>query len=159
MPPPKGTKNALEGPGDYTMTKTVHSDTYPAIDPTKADLSGKAVYVSGASRGIGREMALSYSKAGASYIAISARGDLSVVEKEIKKAAADAGRIEPKTLSIKVDVTKLESVKNLASEIDKAFGKLDILVNNAAIIGDFTRIVDSDPDSWWFLCEYIWSYL
>jgi NAD(P)-dependent dehydrogenase (short-subunit alcohol dehydrogenase family) len=153
MPPPQGTKNALEGPGDYSVTEQVHSDTYPAIDPTKADLNGKAVYISGASRGIGREMALSYAKGGASFIAISARSDLSEVEKEVKKAAVGAGREEPKTLSIKVDVTKSESVQNVGNAIGKAFGKLDILVNNAAIIGDFTTITDGDPDNWWFLCS------
>ena len=135
------------------MTEQVHSDTYPAIDPTKTDLSGKAVYISGASRGIGREMALSYAKAGASFIAVSARSDLSEVENDIKKAAVEAGQKEPMTLGIKVDVTKSESVKNVGNEIEKAFGRLDILVNNAAIIGDFTTIVDGDPDNWWFLCQ------
>ena len=95
------------------MTKEVHSDTYSAIDPAMADLTGKTIYVSGASRGIGREIALSFAKAGASFIAVSARSDLTQVEKDIKKAAADAGRKEPKTLSIKVDVTSPESVTML----------------------------------------------
>ena len=73
MPPPRGTWNPLEGPGDYTTTKQVHSDTYPAIDPTKANLGGKAVFISGASKGFGKAIALSLAKAGASYIAIGAR--------------------------------------------------------------------------------------
>ena len=65
MPPAKGTFNPLEGPGDYTLTAEVHSDTYPGIDPTKANLNSKAVYVSGASRGIGKAIAVSFAKAGA----------------------------------------------------------------------------------------------
>lgn len=135
------------------MTEQVHSDTYPAIDPTKADLTGKAVYVSGASRGIGREIALSYAKAGASFIAVSARSDLSQVEKEMKKAAAEAGRKEPKTLSIKVDISDPESVKNVGGEIADAFGKLDILHNNAAVLGDMTKIMEGNPENWWYLCK------
>jgi NADP-dependent 3-hydroxy acid dehydrogenase YdfG len=154
MPPAKGTFNPLEGPGDYSMTTQVHSDTYPAIDPTKADLTGKAVYVSGASRGIGKAIAISYAKAGASFIAVSARSNLTEVENDIKKAATEAGRKSPQTLSIKVDVTDPESVKNVRTEIEKAFGKLDIVVNNAAIIGDLTRIVDGNPENWWYLCKY-----
>ena len=51
MPPPRGTWNPIEGPGDYTTTKKVHNDTYPEIDPLKADLSGQAVFISGGSKG------------------------------------------------------------------------------------------------------------
>ncbi|KAF7198539.1 Short chain dehydrogenase citE [Pseudocercospora fuligena] len=50
MPPPKGAWNPVEGPADYTMTKLVHNDTYPEIDPTKSDYTGKSVFISGASR-------------------------------------------------------------------------------------------------------------
>ena len=155
MPPAKGPFNPLEGPGDYTMTAEVHSDTYPAIDPTKADLTGKAVYISGASRGIGKAIALSFAKSGASFIAVSARSSLTEVEKDIKKAATRAGRKEPQALSIKVDVTDPESVKTVTTEIEKAFGKLDIVINNAAIIGDRTGIVDGNPENWWYLCKYL----
>ena len=152
MPPPKGTWNPLEGPGDYTTTEKVHNDTYPAIDPTKADLSGKAVFVSGASRGVGKSIALSFAKAGASYIAIGARSTLSEVEKDVKQAAVDSGRKEPTVLCLKLEVSDVESVDNAAREIEKAFGKLDIVINNAAIFGDITNIADSDPDSWWQIC-------
>lgn len=155
MPPPKGTVNRLEGPGDYTVTEQVHSDTYEAIDPTKADLTGKAVYISGASRGIGRSIALSFARAGASFIAISARSNLAEVERDIKHAALSTGHGEPRILSLKVDVTNPSSVKDAGDEIKKAFQKLDVLVNNAAVLGDRKRIVDSDPDNWWYLCKHV----
>lgn len=138
------------------MTRHVHSETYPAIDPTKTCFSGKAIYVSGASRGIGREIALSFAKAGASFIAVSARSSLAEVEKDIKQAAVKAGRKEPQTLSLKVDVTRPGSVKSAGDEIEKAFGKLDILFNNAAILGDRTPMVKGDPDNWWYLCKSVW---
>ena len=154
MPPPKGTWNPLEGPGDYTTTQVVHNDTYPGIDPTKADLSGKAVFVSGASRGVGRAIALSFAKAGASYIAIGARSALAQVEQDIKKAAVDARRKEPTVLCLKLEVMEAGSVDDAAKEIEKAFGKLDIVINNAAIIGDNAMIAESDPDSWWRVCTF-----
>lgn len=134
MPPPQGTWNPLEGPGDYTTTRTVHNDTYDAIDPTKADFSGKTVFVNGASRGLGKQMALSFAKAGASQIAISARSDLTQVVEDVTKAAADAGRQKPNVLPLKVEASNSENVKDAVGQIDKDFGKLDVLINNAAVM-------------------------
>ena len=153
MPPPKGSYNPLEGPGDYTTTKEVHSDTYPAIDPTKADLSGQAVFISGASRGLGKAIALSYAKAGASHIAIGARRGLDEVEKDIKAAATSTGRKEPQILPLSLEVTDPQSVNDAATTIEREFGKLDIVINNAGLIGDMQPITKSDPDSWWQVCK------
>jgi FlaA1/EpsC-like NDP-sugar epimerase len=52
---------------------TNHHDTYPFIDPTKANLSGKSVLITGASKGIGKATAISFAKAGCPKIAIAAR--------------------------------------------------------------------------------------
>ena len=153
MPPPKGTYPPLEGPGDYTTTETVHSETYPAIDPAKADFSGKAIFVSGASRGLGKAIALAFAKAGASHIAIGARSSLAEVEKDIKKAAASTGRKEPHLLCLKLEITDASSIQNAAAEVENTFGKLDVLINNAGVIGDRVPILESDPDSWWQTCS------
>ena len=135
--------------GDYTTTKEVHNDSYPAIDPAKADLSGKAIFVSGASRGIGRCIALSYAKAGASHIAIGARSDLTTVEKDVLEAAKQAGKKAPRVLSVKLDITDPQSVDGAAQKIEKAFGRLDVVVNNAGILGARDAVGDSEPDVWW----------
>ncbi|KAI6087145.1 hypothetical protein F4821DRAFT_269670 [Hypoxylon rubiginosum] len=148
MPPPKGTPNPLEGPADYDMTSVVHNDTYPAIDSSKADLSGKVVFINGASRGLGKAMSVSFAKAGASKIAIGARGDLSTTEKAMKAAAASAGRPEPTILLVKFDVTDYKSVDEAAAQVKKNFGHVDIVINNAGKIGS-GQIADSDPDEWW----------
>lgn len=155
MPPPKGTPNILEGPGDYTTTRQVHSDTYPAIDPIKADLSGKAVFISGASRGLGKATAISFARAGASFIAISARSDLCAVEAELKAAAAGCGRKEPQTLRLRCDVADADSVEDAAARIEREFGRLDVVVNNAATIGTMQPITESDPDDWWQTSETV----
>ncbi|KAI1399925.1 NAD(P)-binding protein [Hypoxylon fuscum] len=152
MPPPKGTPNPIEGPGDYDMTSIVHSDTYPAIDSSKADLSGKVVFISGGSRGIGKAMCVSFAKAGASKIAIGARGDLSAAIKEMKAAAASAGKPEPSILPLTFDVTDHKSVGAAATQVKENFGHVDIVINNAGKIGP-GLIVDSDPDEWWKIMQ------
>ena len=152
MPPSKGTWNPVEGPSDYSTTKIVHSDTYPAINPAKVDLGGKAIFVSGASRWLGKAIALAFAEAGASYIAIGTRSSLSEIEKDIKAAATNAGREEPHVICLKLEVTKAESIACAVGDIESAFGKLDIVINNAAIIGDRVPINESKPDSWWETC-------
>ena len=149
MPPPQGTPNPLEGPGDYSTTKTVHNDTYPAIDPTKQDLSGKAVFISGASKGLGRAMSISFAKAGSSYLAIGARSGLDSTTEAMKAAAKAAGKAEPQVLALQLDVTDQTSVENAAKEISSAFGRLDIVVNNAGVLGSPALIADSKPEDWW----------
>ena len=128
---------------------TQHHDTYPAISTANADLSGRVVVISGASKGIGRATALSYARAGASGIVITARSDLSSLKDEMIKAAKDAGRSEPKIMTLGVDVVDARAVENAAEEIKATFGKIDILVYNAGFLGRLTRLEDSDPDEWW----------
>ncbi|CAO1600585.1 hypothetical protein XANCAGTX0491_004269 [Xanthoria calcicola] len=148
MPPQPHEPNPLRGPGDY-LTDPVHNDTYPAIDPLTADLSGKSVFISGASRGIGRAMSLSFAKAGATFIALGARGDMTSLVEEIKKMATAAKRTAPKVLPIKFDVTSQESIDNAAAVVDKEFGKIDVVINNAGVFPAPTKIADTDPDDWW----------
>lgn len=130
------------------MTVHVHNDTYPAIDPTKADLSGKVVFISGGSRGLGRAMALAFAKAGASSIAVGARSDLSSLANDIRLAAVSANRGPPKFLPVQLDVTDRQSVEQAASTVEREFGHCDVVVSNAGILGKFGLVVDSDPDEW-----------
>ena len=134
--------------GDY-LTDPVHNDTYPAIDPLKADLSGKSVFISGASRGLGRAMALSFAKAGIASIAIGDRGDLASLVEEIKARATAAQRKAPQVLPIKCDVTSKENIDNAAKLVAGEFKKLDILVNNAGVLATPNCVIDSDPEDWW----------
>jgi len=153
MPPSKDMPNILRGPGDYEVTSVVHNDTYPEIDPTTQNLEGKSVFITGGSRGLGRAMALSFAKAGVSYVAVGARSDLSQLAKDIKSAALRANRTPPQFLAVKLDVSDPSSVDAAARGIDEAFGKLDILINNAGILGSYGLIHDSDPKHWWQVME------
>ena len=139
-------------PKDYTGQSFVtpyRNDTYPFIDPQKVDLSGKYVFISGASKGIGRALAVSYAKAGAAGVALGARSDLSSIEKEVSEAAKNAGRKEPKVVTIALDVADLASAEAAAKATEAAFGRLDILINNAGYLAPFLPMADGDPDEWW----------
>ena len=126
-----------------------YSDTYPFIDPLKSNLSGKAVLVSGASKGIGKAMAISYAKAGVSNLAILARTDLGSVAKEVEEAANKAGRSKPNILTIKCDITSVDDCTSAVKHVEEAFGRLDILINNAGYLEKWKKIHESDPDEWW----------
>lgn len=132
------------------MTKEVHNESYPGIDPTKMNMSGKAVFIAGASKGVGRDTAASFAKAGASHIAIGARSSLSDTENDVKAAAKAAGRPEPQILSLKLDISDQKSVEAVAKEIGEKFGKLDVVINNAGVFGGRGLVVESDPDDWWW---------
>ena len=151
MPPSKDDPrpNPLREPsGSDYYTDTIHNDTYPAILPLSANLEGKSVFISGASKGIGKAMALSYARAGASQIAIGARSSLNSVASEAEAAAKDTKRALPKILTINLDVTKEESVAEAAKKVTVKFGKIDILINNAGILGKPAPVGDSDSDDW-----------
>ncbi|KAI0879499.1 hypothetical protein GGS24DRAFT_437651 [Hypoxylon argillaceum] len=133
-----------------TFTTTIHTDTYPFIALDKSNLAGKSVFVAGASKGIGKESALALAQAGCSKIAIGARSDLSGLEEEIAKAAADAGKSAPQVLALKLDVTSEESVQAAADKISEAFGgALDVLVCNAGNLEQWAPVAESNPAEWW----------
>ena len=50
---------------------------------------------------------------------------------------------------MKLDVTSQQSTEEAAKLVEKEFGKLDILINNAGVIGEMKFLTDGDPDVWW----------
>lgn len=105
--------------------------------------------ITGASRGLGREMALSYAKGGISGIAILDLLDSTHVEKDILESAAAAGRSQPKVLCLKVDITNVASVEQAFETVKSEFKSLDILVNNAGYGSRYVSVTESDPEQWW----------
>ncbi|MCJ1472172.1 hypothetical protein MMC13_000819 [Lambiella insularis] len=137
----------------FGFVPTRRTDTYPAIDPLKADLTGRNVLITGAARGLGKAMATSYAKAGASGIAILDVLDPSAAERDLLEAAKAAGRRTPKILSLVADVTDRSSVAAAVKTVQAEFDVLDILINNAGYVGAYDPLGDSDPDKWWRVWE------
>ncbi|QGA18524.1 hypothetical protein EYB26_006209 [Talaromyces marneffei] len=141
---------APPAPEVIAFTSTVHHDTYPAV--AKASQQGRTVFITGASKGIGRATAISFAKAGAETIIIAARSNLSSVETEILAAAKEVGAT-PRVIKLVIDVVDEKSVAEAAAEIEKTVGKVDILINNAGYLEKWHPISESDPIEWWKTCE------
>jgi NAD(P)-dependent dehydrogenase (short-subunit alcohol dehydrogenase family) len=88
---------------------------------------GKVVLVTGASRGIGRDVALAFASEGAQLILAARSADrLAQVQEEIRALGADA-------LAVPTDVTSTAAVESLVDKAIGRFGRIDVLVNNAGI--------------------------
>jgi len=111
---------------------------YPSIDPEPLHAarfySGKVILVTGASRGVGRETALQYARAGAS-VAIVARSRKALNETRDLIVAAVPGA---DVLVLTADVCDVESVRSSVQDVLQHFGKMDILIANAGAITSFT---------------------
>lgn len=108
----------------------------------KHDLSGRYALITGASRGIGRSAATALAKAGAHIIAIArTTGALEELDDEIKQAGGSA------TL-IPADITDQTAMEQLRPILFSRFGRLDIFIANAGILGELSPVEDIDPKIW-----------
>jgi 3-oxoacyl-[acyl-carrier protein] reductase len=107
------------------------------------NLSGKVALVTGASRGIGRAVALKLAGEGADVVVTATSLE------RAQKTADEVTAMGVKALAVKVDVSSTSDVEALFAKISEAFGKLDILVNNAGITRDglLMRMKDADWDA------------
>lgn len=104
-------------------------------------LDGKVSLVTGASRGIGYHCALTLAKAGAHVVAVARTvGGLEELDDEIKAAGGSA------TL-VPLNITDFDALDRLGASIHERWNKLDILVSNAATLGDLSPIEHIEPKS------------
>lgn len=94
-----------------------------------ASLAGKVAIVTGASRGIGRAIALRLSQEGASVVVNYARG--AEQAKDVVSAIEAAGG---KALAVQADVSKTAEIRDLFDRTQETYSQIDILVNNAGVI-------------------------
>lgn len=107
-------------------------------------LKGKCALVTGASRGIGKAIALKLASLGANLVLNYRSSEIEAleVEKQVKDMGVDA-------ISIKGDISNLMDVENLVSSAKEKFGSIDIMVNNAGITKDalILRMKEEDFDT------------
>ncbi|MGO4705432.1 SDR family NAD(P)-dependent oxidoreductase [Microvirga sp. 2MCAF38] len=105
-------------------------------------LSGRIAVVTGASRGIGRAAALALAEAGAHIIALArTQGALEALDDEIRAKGSTA------TL-VPVNLKDLDALDRLGASIYERWGKLDILLGNAGVLGELSPITHIDQPVW-----------
>lgn len=107
-------------------------------------LDGKVAIITGASRGIGRSVAIDLAKAGAKVV-INYAGNTAAAE-EVQRIIAENGG---QAILAQADVSSAEAVETMVKETVSAFGRIDILVNNAGITRDtlLMRMKETDWDA------------
>jgi NAD(P)-dependent dehydrogenase (short-subunit alcohol dehydrogenase family) len=118
------------------------------------DLTGRSAIITGGSKGLGKAMAAGLASAGADVLVSSRHGDEAAAAAE--EIAADHGH---QAISIQADVTSPEQVEEMVQAALDAFGKVDILINNAGVnirgpidelsLDDFRTVLNVNVDGPW----------
>src|ERR1700674_5055179 len=104
-------------------------------------LERKVALVTGSGRGIGRTIAERFAREGATVVVADINGNLAAATSEELRANG------AKTHPLSLDVTQPEAVDAAVSGITAAFGRLDLLVNNAGV-GLTRLLIDTTPEEW-----------
>ncbi len=102
-------------------------------------ITGKTIFITGASRGIGASTAREFADAGANVVLLARSGTA------INDLAAGIG---PSALAITCDVSRYGDVETAMHTAVAKFGTLDVVINNAGVIEPISALATSDPDAW-----------
>ena len=106
------------------------------------DFREKCVLVTGAAVGIGRSCAINFARLGAKVVIVDIDPDkLSSTENEIREITEDV-------LSVVCDVADVNAVNRTVSLAKEKFGRVDILINNAALWREYTAFTETSIDVW-----------
>ena len=117
------------------------------------DIQGKIAVVTGAGSGIGKAIAVSLAKEGADVVISD------INEQGMAETAKEITNLGGKNISVKTDVSKLESIENLYQQTISEMGDVDILVNNAGVhmSGPLSGVT---IDDWkWMIDINLWSVI
>jgi NAD(P)-dependent dehydrogenase (short-subunit alcohol dehydrogenase family) len=111
-------------------------------DGALPELTGKVAVVTGAGRGLGREIALALARCGA-HVVLAGRtlGDL-------QATAAAVEEHEVAALVVRADVSDPDQVSMLRAEAERMLGVPTVLVNAAGVFGPLAPLVDCSPEQW-----------
>jgi D-sorbitol dehydrogenase (acceptor) len=119
-------------------------------------LDGKTALITGAARGIGRAFAEAYVREGAR---------VAIADIDIARARQTAAEIGPAAIAVALDVTRQDSIDTAVAETVAALGRIDILINNAAIFtaaplveidrADYARVFDINVSGTLFMMQAV----
>jgi len=105
-------------------------------------LDGKVALITGGSRGIGRAVALAFAEAGA---------DIAIVSRklpDLEQTAAEIKGLGRRALPVSAHIGKMAEISQLVARVKDEFGKIDILVNNAAANPTMASAIDVEERAW-----------
>ena len=105
-------------------------------------LQGKVVMITGASRGLGKALALACAKEGANLVLNSRNAD------SLDPVAEEARSVGVEVLAIPGDVSRSGHVEKLVGAAIEQFNKIDVLINNAGLLGPRVPIAEYPEDEW-----------
>ena len=106
-------------------------------------LKDKVSLITGASRGIGKAVALTFAKEGSDIIVNYAKS-----KDKAEEAVNEITKMRRRAVALQADVASRNEVFGMVGEAIKEFGKIDVLVNNAGIIRRTTSILEASKDEW-----------
>ena len=106
------------------------------------NLTGKTALVTGASRGIGRGIALCLAKQGADVVV-----NYHSSEEEAQAVVGEIKKLGQKAIAVRADVSKSDQVGAMVQKVVQEFGRLDILVNNAGVL-NFKTLDQMTEEDW-----------
>ncbi len=110
-------------------------------------MSRRVVIVTGASRGIGAATARWLGRAGASVVVVAR------TEEALRQVARDVERLGGRALTVAGDVSDATFCRRIVEQALDAFGRLDALVNNAAVLEPIARVAEADVAAWRYAVE------
>ncbi len=105
-----------------------------------AEFADQTVVVTGATKGIGRAIAVAFANAGANVLATGRN------EQELDSLCVEIEQAGSRAAAVVADLALEESPGIIAKQALGAFGRIDVLINNAAIIHDSATLVEFDPN-------------
>lgn len=133
-----------------TTTIARHTDVYPTIAPstyTKSEFHDKVILVTGGGNGLGRAAGLAFAELGSKVCFADILG-----EDALSAAEEARAKYGVKTMSVEMDVTKLEDQERLLRDVERELGEVDCVVFSA-VKARWDTLEISESDEWWSVME------